>query len=326
MAKLKDKIENALNETRILVLGIQILIGFGYRTFFEPGFARMSHANQQLELGALAMMLLGFGLLVIPVAYHRIVMQGRATAEFHRVATATVSAGLLPFALAMAAIFFLAAEWIADTITSASIALALLLLTLSLWYGVELLKRKRRTGGLQWHAIIDPLGGVAMEQEENIGLAERVKQVLIECRVVLPGAQALLGFQLVIIWMDRFETMAQSLKILHLASLLSIAVCTVLLIMPAAYHRIAEQGEDSETLVQITERAVLSAMIFLAAGICCDFYVVSRLTSVGPVVSAGLALVMLIFFLGCWFGYTLWSRHRNTTRRYATSTGQRRAA
>jgi hypothetical protein len=34
VAQLKDKIENALNETRILVLGGQVLIGFNYESFF----------------------------------------------------------------------------------------------------------------------------------------------------------------------------------------------------------------------------------------------------------------------------------------------------
>ena len=82
-----------------------------------------------------------------------------------------------------------------------------------------------------------------------------MKQVLIECRVVLPGAQALLGFQLIIMWMTAFYKIPQVWKLLHLASLTSVAICTILLIMPAAYHRIVEQGEDSEMLHHITARA-----------------------------------------------------------------------
>ena len=96
MANLQDKIENVLNETRILVLGIQILIGFGFRTFFEPGFEQMAPYTQRLQLMALGLMLLGFGVLMIPAPYHRIVLHGRNTGELHRLATITVSAGLLP--------------------------------------------------------------------------------------------------------------------------------------------------------------------------------------------------------------------------------------
>ncbi len=82
MAKLKDKIENALNETRILVLGIQILIGFGFRSFFEPGFAEdgASHRSN-FNWRRWALMLLGFGVLMVPVPYHRMVLHGRNTAS-----------------------------------------------------------------------------------------------------------------------------------------------------------------------------------------------------------------------------------------------------
>ncbi len=38
MVELKDKIQNALDESRMLVLGSQILLGFQFRAAFEPGF------------------------------------------------------------------------------------------------------------------------------------------------------------------------------------------------------------------------------------------------------------------------------------------------
>jgi hypothetical protein len=38
MPDLKDKLENALNEARILILGGQVLIGSDYRSFFDSGF------------------------------------------------------------------------------------------------------------------------------------------------------------------------------------------------------------------------------------------------------------------------------------------------
>lgn len=40
MAKLKNKVQNALDEARILILGTQVLIGFGLRVVFEEGFPR----------------------------------------------------------------------------------------------------------------------------------------------------------------------------------------------------------------------------------------------------------------------------------------------
>jgi hypothetical protein len=41
MAALGRKVKNALDEARILVLGVQVLLGFQYRGFMEPGYERL---------------------------------------------------------------------------------------------------------------------------------------------------------------------------------------------------------------------------------------------------------------------------------------------
>ncbi len=310
MAKLKDKIENALNETRILVLGIQILIGFSFRTFFEPGFEKMTPYTQQLQLAGLGLMLVGLGVLLVPAPYHRIVLHGRNTAKLHRLATATVSAGLLPFAVSMGFTFFLGAHWIFGTLAAAVYAGIVTGIALLCWYGLEIVARTRRLGRMDLHAMIDPLREIDMKAEEETNLTTRLKQVLIECRVVLPGAQALLGFQLIIMWMTKFTEIPMAWKLMHLASLTSVAVCTILLILPAAYHRIVDQGEDSEKLHHVTSKVLLMAMVFLALGISGDFYVVSRITGIGAGTSTAMALLLLLLFGGLWFGYTFWQKHR----------------
>src|SRR5262249_5217556 len=160
-------------------------------------------------------------------------------------------------------------------------------------YGVELLLRRKKRGRLSLQAIVDPLKEINMGEEQETDLTTRVKQVLIECRVVLPGAQALLGFQLIIMWMTAFSEIPQLWKVLHLASLTSVAICTVLLITPAAYHRLVDEGEDSERLHHITAKLLLWAMVFLAIGICGDFYIVCRMTRLSTALSSTLALGLL---------------------------------
>ena len=319
MAQLKDKIENVLNETRILVLGIQILIGFGFRGFFEPGFVKMAPEAQKLQLITLGLMLVCFGVLMIPAPYHRIVLHGRNTGELHRLATMTVSAGLLPFALAMGLSFYLGAHWVLGTVGSAILSGLVLLLTLACWYGVEFVARRHKLGRVHVYAAFDPLREIDMNEEQQTDLTTRVKQVLIECRVVLPGAQALLGFQLIIMWMTEFYKIPQLWKVLHLASLVAVAISTILLITPAAYHRIVEQGEDSEMLHHITARLLLGAMVFLALGICGDFYVACRITGISMLVSSSLSLLLLTFFYAAWFGYAFWKRSTIADRRLTSS-------
>ncbi len=57
MAKLKDKVENALNEARMLVLGAQVLVGFQFRSVFEPGFDKLPLPSQLLKMVGLGLML-----------------------------------------------------------------------------------------------------------------------------------------------------------------------------------------------------------------------------------------------------------------------------
>src|SRR5438309_12056398 len=76
VAKLADKAENALDETRMLVLGAQVLIGFGFQGSFQTGFERLPPDAQLLKLLGLGLMLLPAGLLLAPCAYHQIVERG----------------------------------------------------------------------------------------------------------------------------------------------------------------------------------------------------------------------------------------------------------
>lgn len=109
-------------------------------------------------------------------------------------------------------------------------------------------------------------------------LADRVKQVMIELRVVMPGTQALLGFQLVGALQDGFDALPATSKWVHLVGLGFLVLSVVLLMLPAAFHRIAERGEITERLHRVSSRTLLAAMAALAFGIGCDVYVVARKT------------------------------------------------
>jgi hypothetical protein len=85
-----------------------------------------------------------------------------------------------------------------------------------------------------------------------------------------------------------------------------------MLIMPAAFHRIAEGGEDSHRLVRLASYMVVGAMVPLALGMSGDFFVVVfKITHALPLAIAcgGIALALFLVF---WFGYTAYRRgHRS---------------
>lgn len=90
--------------------------------------------------------------------------------------------------------------------------------------------------------------------------------------MALPGAQAFLGFQFAIVFAPGFERLPRPWQLIHFGSLLATTVSTVLLITPAAYHRIHEAGEDTEHFHRVASRLLLTALVFLGPGMAGDLF------------------------------------------------------
>ena len=112
------------------------------------------------------------------------------------------------------------------------------------------------------------------DARETAPLHSRIEQMLTEARVILPGAQALLGFQLAIVLTDSFEKLPKLPQLLHATALLCVALSVALLMTPAAIHRIVWAGEDSEALLRSGGRITVFALLPLAIGMAGDSYVV----------------------------------------------------
>jgi Family of unknown function (DUF6328) len=103
-----------------------------------------------------------------------------------------------------------------------------------------------------------------IEKPSNTPLHAKIEQLLTEARVVLPGAQALFGFQLAIVLTQSFERLPSMSKAVHAASLFLVALAIVMLMAPAAYHRIVYAGEDTQDMYRIGSALVTVATVPLA--------------------------------------------------------------
>jgi hypothetical protein len=85
-----------------------------------------------------------------------------------------------------------------------------------------------------------------------------------------------------------------------------------------------EEGEETEHFHRFSSRILLVAMLPLALGICGDLYVVARKVTDSVTFAATAAAVMLLFFYGLWYGFTLYRRsQRRSAARPAVKYGQR---
>jgi len=99
MTELRDKIKNALDEGRTLILGAQVLLGFQFRAFFEPGFETTPESTKWVKIAGLGTLLIAIILLFMPPAFHRIVERGEDSDELHQFVSKVMCWALLPFAL-----------------------------------------------------------------------------------------------------------------------------------------------------------------------------------------------------------------------------------
>jgi Family of unknown function (DUF6328) len=294
---LRAKVKNALDEARILVLGTQVLLGFQYRSFFEPKFATRPRCEQSLYVVGLGLLLAVILLVMLPAARHRIVEHGRDTIELHQFTMNAVGWALVPFAAALALDVFSAGAT-RSVRTGVLLGIAAFLLALAFWFGVGLVFGRHRHG---------------KEEEEEMKLEDKIVQVLTEARVVLPGAQALFGFQLAMTLMETYQELPTSSQDVHLASICAIACAIVFIMAPPAYHRIVERGEDTERFHRFASRMVLAAMVALPLGFAGDLWVVVR-KQTGSVAIANLsAAVTIAVFYGVWFVAMLALRARMRT-------------
>jgi hypothetical protein len=303
VTRLANKVENALNETRMLILGAQVLLGFQFQAVFQPGFERLPPPVQELKLIGLGLMLVAVGLLLTPGAFHQLVERGNDSERLISFTGWIAAFALLPFAAGMGIDVYIAAQLVVGPMAALAAAVLATGFALVFWYGLEWI----------WQARAGAAHSTPREQpmkNEGTDLANKIEQVLTEARVVLPGAQALLGFQLTAMLTDAFGTLPKTSQYVHLGSLGLIAACIVFLMAPASFHRIVERGEDSERLHRFASAMVVCAMVPLGLGIAGDAYVVVARVLGSTEAAISVAVASLVFFYGLWFGLTLVWRAR----------------
>jgi hypothetical protein len=116
------------------------------------------------------------------------------------------------------------------------------------------------------------------DHSHRLPLSKQVEYLLEECRIVLPGLQVLFGFQLAVVFSDRFPTvLAHSQQVLHLLAMALVAAAIAVIMTPAAYHRQAEPKEASESFVMLSTWLLLASMPLLAVAICLEFYLIAQI-------------------------------------------------
>jgi hypothetical protein len=292
MAEVSDKVTEALNEARILILGAEILLGFQLAAPFQSKFNDLLELSRRLDGVAYGLMLLAVILLIAPGSFHRLAESGNDTVRLQRFTTALAVAALGPFAACLGIDEFIVAGTIMGGKAAFIAGCGVTGLALVGWYAIELVRRHR-------YRRVDE----KMEAIMRTPIKEKIKTMGTEVRVILPGAQALLGFQFAAFLSDAFGRLSDAAKFVHFASLTSMAIAVILLMAPAAYHRIATGGEDTRDVDIFGSWAMLVAMVFLGLSMTGDFYVMLGMVTGSEGLAITCAVAALVAAFALWFLY-----------------------
>jgi hypothetical protein len=139
-------------------------------------------------------------------------------------------------------------------------------------------------------------------KREEVKLDTAASHLLEECRMVLPGIQALFGFQLIAVFSDSFGTrLSPGQQQLHFLALVLVALSAALVMTPAAIHRQTQLRTISERFVWLSSWLLLFGMLPLAVGLSVDVYLIGCValgsTHAGIAVAAALLAVLLALWL-----------------------------
>ena len=239
---LADKLKMALDEGRLLILGAQVVFGCQFQMVFQERFQDAPRDSQAVQgIGLLALML-AVALLITPSMTHQIAYRGEDRRGALRVASTCASLAMVPMTLGLGATTFVVFESLFNRNVGVVAGIAFAAVAFLFLYALGLILR------------IGHKGQMPLSEKQTL-LKNKIEQLLTEARVIIPGAQALLGFQFVVVFVRSFAELPGWVKITHAAALAAVALSVVLLMTPAALHRIAYDGENAQSFFRISSRS-----------------------------------------------------------------------
>lgn len=140
------------------------------------------------------------------------------------------------------------------------------------------------------------------------GDRERYEELLQELRVMLPGVEVLFAFLLTAVFANRFSDLDEVGRVVFAISLTTSAVTVLLLLMPAALHRLADIGRTER--IRVATRFQVAGSLTLGVSMTLALFVVVRFmfsTGVAMWLAGGVALV----WAGLWYLFPAWLNLRS---------------
>ena len=280
----------------MLMMGSQILFGFQFESVFQPLSGEGGAAARALHAVGLVLMAGCLTLLIAVPIYHRLAEHGEATGRVLRRANTLTGWALLPLGLALGCDIAIVLERPLGFMAAGLVAAIMVLLALGAWYASGFLLRRTRK------KEASPVEDSATDKTD---IVTKIEHMLTESRVILPGAQAMLGFQFIVMLTPAFEKLEVAQKLAHMGALLLGVATVILLTAPAAIHRLAFAGDSTGRMLRVGSALVSLALLPLSLSISTDIYVAVAHVAESNVIGAAAGIAVLIAQLAVWYAWPL---------------------
>ena len=145
---------------------------------------------------------------------------------------------------------------------------------------------------------------------DNEKLNLEMRNIIEEARVVLPGLQALFGFQTIAVFNQRFVQVPEYAKDCHLIGLGMVIVAIGMVMTPAVYHRMVGRDYVSQHMIDVSSNLIVGALLPLAVGLGLDIFTVILTATDQPRWSLAGAITAFAILIGLWFVFPMRERRR----------------
>jgi len=152
--------------------------------------------------------------------------------------------------------------------------------------------------------------GMEPAQPDTDSLHNEMRNIIEEARVILPGLQALFGFQTIAVFNDRFAALPTAATACHLIGLGMVIVAIALVMTPAVYYRVLGPRFVSPRMISRSSWLIRTAMAPLAFGLALDMYTVMYAVTGTLVASLCGALATLLILGSLWFVFPWFERRQ----------------
>ncbi|GHE57569.1 hypothetical protein GCM10014715_08380 [Streptomyces spiralis] len=138
-------------------------------------------------------------------------------------------------------------------------------------------------------------------------------ELIQEVRVAQTGVQILFGFLLTVVFQPKYDSLTHTNQVIYIVTVFLGASATGALIGPVSLHRLVSGRRVKPQAVRWASRMTFVGLVLLLATMTAALLLILRVATHGGLVS-WLVVLVVAWYLLCWFVLPLWARRRYTSR------------